>query len=328
VPFLRVIRDKRGYETTYLMHWYREGARQRSRILYIFRSPGGVRVGRDSLDPEVLRELEAHHPDIDFDWKTVIDNRQVVETSPDLRRPRKRRRGEDEHAPAAEVAPSPPPTGARPRQELPSPAVSASGPAAPRPPVPSAIEGSTPDEQIAFLALWYPTVRDRIPQRTSDPARREALLALAERLNPAAWTDADQIVAGLLQAADSLERLSRVFSRRRRRPKRSSPGSTALTAGHPVHSLLATVSAVDALEAIAVEEPGVNEVEPFGVSEVEPSGVSEVESPGVSEVESPGVSEIEPPARADGPAQDVHAPAAASGEHSRTAVTGTSPADE
>ena len=46
MPFLRVIRDKRGYETTYLMHLYREGHRQRSRILYVFRSPGGVRVGR------------------------------------------------------------------------------------------------------------------------------------------------------------------------------------------------------------------------------------------------------------------------------------------
>ena len=55
VPFLRVIRDKRGYETTYLMHWYREGNRQRSRILYVFRTPGGVRVGREALEPDVLR---------------------------------------------------------------------------------------------------------------------------------------------------------------------------------------------------------------------------------------------------------------------------------
>ena len=86
--------------------------------------------------------------------------------------------------------------------------------APPRPPIPSAIEGSTSDEQIAFLVLWYPIVRDRIPQRTSNPARREALLALAECLNAAAWTDADQIVAGLQQAAESLEHLSRVFSRR------------------------------------------------------------------------------------------------------------------
>jgi hypothetical protein len=88
--------------------------------------------------------------------------------------------------------------------------------------IPSAIQGATPDSQIAFLTHWYPVVRERIPQRTSDPARREALLALAERLNPATWTDADQIAAGLQRAAEALERLSRVFSRRRRRARRSS----------------------------------------------------------------------------------------------------------
>jgi len=40
------------------------------------------------------------------------------------------------------------------------------------------------------------------------------------------------------------------------------------------------------------------------------------------------VDAVEPQARADGPAQDVPAPAPASGEHGRTAGTGTSPADE
>jgi hypothetical protein len=85
--------------------------------------------------------------------------------------------------------------------------------------VPSTIEGATPDEQIAFLTEWYPPIRERVPRRTSDPVRQEALLALTERLNPSAWTDADQITAGLQQAAEALERLSRVFARRRRRDR-------------------------------------------------------------------------------------------------------------
>jgi hypothetical protein len=105
-----------------------------------------------------------------------------------------------------------------------------------RPPIPSALEGATPDEQIAFLEKWYPLVRDRIPQRTADPARRDALLALAERLNPAIWTDADQITAGLQQAGEALERLSRVFSKRRRRarkPSRNTPGHAAAPAPAP-----------------------------------------------------------------------------------------------
>jgi hypothetical protein len=100
--------------------------------------------------------------------------------------------------------------------------------------VPAAIEGATPDEQIGFLTKWYPLLRERIPQRTADPVRQETLLALAERLNPAAWTDADQITTGLQQAAEALERLSHVFARRRRRSrKRPAQGAAPSPAPDP-----------------------------------------------------------------------------------------------
>ena len=211
MPFLRVIRDKRGYETTYLMHWLRDGSRQRSRILYVFRTPGGVRVGRESLEPDVLREIESRHPEMNFDWKTLFANQQLVESSPEQRRPRKRKR-EEEPAATSAAAPAAVPAGEPESQVAPAP---------PRPSIPASLQGATPDEQIAFLNHWYPVVRERIPQRTSDPARLEALTALAERLNPAAWTDADQIAEGLVRAAEALERLSRVFSRRRRRRRTS-----------------------------------------------------------------------------------------------------------
>jgi len=212
VPFLRVIRDKRGYETTYLMHWYREGHRQRSRILYVFRTPGGVRVGREALEPEILRRIECEYPDIEFDWPVVVENQQVVESGPDPRRPRKRRRGEDEEETAPPPAPVPVKV-ARPEPVAPPAPV-------PRPSMPSVIEGATPAEQIAFLAHWYPLIRERIPQRTLDPARQQALLAVVERLNPAMWTDADQITTGLQQASEALERLATVFARKRRRARR------------------------------------------------------------------------------------------------------------
>src|SRR5882672_8052849 len=147
------------------MHWCREGNRQHSRILYVFRTPGGVRVGREALDADVLKQIEAHHPDIEFDWNAVFHNQQIVEASTEPRRPRKR--------PATEVTAEP--RLAQPQQP------------APRPAIPSKIEGSTPDEQIAFLVRWHAVIRERIPQRISDAARQEVLLALAERLNCAAW---------------------------------------------------------------------------------------------------------------------------------------------
>ena len=214
MPFLRVIRDKRGYETTYLMHWLREGQRQRTKILYVFRSPGGVRVGRQVLEPEMMRHLEMAHPDIAFDWSAVRENKQIIETSPEPRR-RPRRSGPGGDGEAAPRAPKPA-----------APAEAAPPAPPPRPAIPSAIEGATPDEQIAFLVTWYPQVKERIVQRASDPSRREALLALAERVNPTAWTDADQITTGLQQAAEALERLSHVFARRRRR-SRKRPGDPA-----------------------------------------------------------------------------------------------------
>ena len=202
MPFLRVIRDKRGYETTYLMHWYREGARQHSRILYVFRSPGGVRVGREPLEPEVQQQIEAQHPDICFDWKVVRENQQVVETAAEPRRRRPPRLDE------SEPPPPPPPRPAETPQ------------AAGRPSIPPRIQGDTPDAQIAFLAQIYVSLRERIAEQAADADRQETLRALTERLNPAAWTDADQITTGLQDAAEALERLSLVFAKRRRRGRK------------------------------------------------------------------------------------------------------------
>jgi hypothetical protein len=199
VPFLRVLRDKRGYETTYLVHWFRDGNRQRSRIIYVFRTPPGVRVGREVLDPDVVREIEQSHPGIEFDWRALLEHRQVIEHAGEPRRQRGKKKG----TPAAavpETVPSPPP---------------------PRVPVPEQIEGDTRDLQLAFLARWYPELRDRVPQRTQDPIRRQTLMALVERLNAAGWETDEQVAAGLQSAAEALQRLARVFSKRRRRAKRT-----------------------------------------------------------------------------------------------------------
>jgi len=213
-----MIRDKRGYETTYLIHLFCEGARQRSRILYVFRTPGGVHGGRVAFEQEARQNIELSHPAIAFDWKAIMADRQVVDDGPDHRRVRRPRRSEE-----ARPATAPP---SRPSS---SPALD---PTPPRPPIPSIIDGSTPDARMEFLARWYSIVRDRIPARTSDPTRRETLLVLAERLNPAAWTDADEIAAGLQGATEALERLSRVFSKRRRRSRRSTtrPAEAVATA--------------------------------------------------------------------------------------------------
>src|SRR6185503_9097422 len=193
------------------MHWFQDNGRQRSKILYAFRSPSGTRVGRDALDPGLMRQLELQNPGIAFDWRAVLAERQVIEPSAELRR-RRPKKGDEPKA-----APAPPPPVAAPKAEP------AAVPQPPRPMIPAAIEGLTPEDRVAFLRHWYPVVRERVDRRAADPDRHAALLSLAERMNPDGWTS-DEIEAKLQQAGEALERLSHVFARRRRRARRKPNG--------------------------------------------------------------------------------------------------------
>ncbi len=229
MPFLRVLRDKRGYETSYLMHWFRDGGRMRSRVIYAFRTPPGVRVGRNPLEPAVRRELEHLYPELEFDWRSLLDTQQVVDASPDARRPRGRRRGDDGPPPPRaprDTAPPPPPV-----EDVSEASDEDAAPAQapPRLQIPVALDPGTPAEQTAWLGEWYARIRDDVERRTQDPERRVALLALVEQLNPEPWAGAgdEAVTEGLGQAVDVLQRLSRVFGRRRRRSRRARPASSS-----------------------------------------------------------------------------------------------------
>jgi hypothetical protein len=73
LPFLRFTRDKRGYETTALVHASRQQGKARQRILYWFRTPPGVKVGRPALDEEAIRWIEEHNPEIQFNWQKILE---------------------------------------------------------------------------------------------------------------------------------------------------------------------------------------------------------------------------------------------------------------
>jgi len=93
VPFVRCTRDKRGYEHIYLMHASagRRGKPSKPRILYWFRTPPGVKVGREPFDESVRRTLEAQNPGVVFDWKKL----SVIPQAPvDVEYWREKRRAE------------------------------------------------------------------------------------------------------------------------------------------------------------------------------------------------------------------------------------------
>lgn len=215
MPFLRVLRDKRGHETTYLMHLFRDGARSRSRILYMFRSPSGSVVGAKVLDPETRATLARLYPDVPFDWRELTAHQQVVEIAEPFRPRRKKRPADD--------APESAPESAQPGEaEESAEDATAMRTAAARPsPLPPTIGGTTPDEQVAWLTEWCPKVRELIPQRCHDEVRRQALDALAVRLDPSGWEGEAAREAGLRDAAEAWARLSRVFTHRRRRRRKT-----------------------------------------------------------------------------------------------------------
>ena len=73
MPFLRFTRDKRGYETTSLVHSFRgRHGKNRQKVLYWFRTPPDVKVGRPALDPDAIRWIEENNPDLEFDWPKIL----------------------------------------------------------------------------------------------------------------------------------------------------------------------------------------------------------------------------------------------------------------
>src|SRR6185369_1992280 len=92
MAFLRFTRDKRGYEHFYLVQptTNRRG-KVRTRILYWFRTPPNVKVGRQPFDDALRRALEAQNPGVDFDWQKIVD---TPIPSADAEKWRERRRAE------------------------------------------------------------------------------------------------------------------------------------------------------------------------------------------------------------------------------------------
>jgi hypothetical protein len=92
MAFLRFNRDRRGYEHFYLVEptTNRRG-KVRQRVLYWFRSPPDVRVGRQPFDEGVRRALEAQNPGVTFDWRSILE---APIPSADADKWRERRRAE------------------------------------------------------------------------------------------------------------------------------------------------------------------------------------------------------------------------------------------
>lgn len=75
MPSLKFSRDRHGYESTFLLHGTRRPGAAGQALLYWFRTPPHVKVGRSAFDQDAIRLLEEQHPDIDFDWDRILATR-------------------------------------------------------------------------------------------------------------------------------------------------------------------------------------------------------------------------------------------------------------
>lgn len=251
MPRLRFTRDERGYEHTFLVHSTGRRGRERTSILYWFRSPPAVRVGRPALDSDAIRAIEKANPQIVFDWPVILETRPPEPEPAEgwrARRGRGRDRamrpdsGRQDAASAATVphisTPDPPETARLDRPVSATPPVPETDPSAlaDRDPVfePSAVHRALGSEGLARVRARYAEVIARISTQVSDGAVADELRLLAERLNPDAWVTDDDVLRGLEGFERVLEHVRQSLGRSRRRRGDSPPepaGTSASTAG-------------------------------------------------------------------------------------------------
>ena len=249
MPFLRFSRDRRGYESTYLCHTFRRGGTSQLRVLYWFRSPPDVKVGRLALDPGAIRAIEESNPDLKFDWSKILKV-----TPPPLppdhgrdgreERRARRRRGRDTDTASTPSALNAIPAGDQ--AETPESAVAVESerepdhldPATHRPepasgvwadldpngesdtqaegPPAHVVLGLTDEQGLARLRARHAEIQARIGDRVREPATLEQLLAQASLLDPDAWRSVDEARERLASLEENATAIRKVLGRRRR----------------------------------------------------------------------------------------------------------------
>ncbi len=215
MAFLRFSRDKRGYENFYLVETStnRRG-KTRARVLYWFRTPPGVKVGREPFDADVRRALEAQNPNVVFDWRKISE---TPIPSPDADKWRERRRLERAERSRRRDA----------SQQDPDAAVVDSAAAEVEEPdeIPDDLSSS---EEAAGATGFDPHIAAAEILEQELPADLAPPMRAAEHAAMVADATSDHATNATPQPADSLRRRRR--RRRRRGGHRQPPGTPAVVA--------------------------------------------------------------------------------------------------
>ena len=238
-------------------------------MLYWFRSPPAVRVGRPALDPEAIRAIEEANPAIAFDWPTILEARppdpEPVEKWR-ARRARSTRQREARESPPPEIAtPAVVPLAQREKEggsgagagegrestsassTMTGDADETNGDAASRQLELSAVHRALGSEGLVRVRARYAEVIARIASQVTDAAAADELRVLAERLNPDAWVTDGEVRQGL----ESFERVLETVRQRLGRPRRrrAPPGPDPPLPGAAANSVDDSFRAASAADA-------------------------------------------------------------------------------
>jgi len=227
VPFLRLTRDRRGTENTFLLHADRPG--DRPRLLYWYRTAPGIVLGRSPLDEEAIRSIEDQHPEIDFDWPAILalsevmtpeDEAPVRPRQPEGRRQRPRDQQRDAQPRRRQESPEPAPAQAAeemPEQDdladvsLDEGVLAAASVFEDEAPAPRHVHGLLEElvgrEIATRLRARYSELSARIHERHAAGPDRDRWMTRAEPLDPDSWLTPDAILEGVRRADGLFESL-------------------------------------------------------------------------------------------------------------------------
>ena len=255
MPFLRFSRDKRGYENTYVLHTYRRGGRSRPSLLYWFRTPPGVKVGRLPLDAAAIRAIEENNLDLSFDWTKMLKVRPAskpaqthgtsAQMASDRKRPPRgigRRSSSAGTAKAIETQPLTPEVEPRaddmiavetsveltPDVQTEANEDAGDGPGAEWQHPVVVLMG---DETLARLRARYAEIQVRINEKLEDAVTGDAMRSRAEALNPDRWKTVEEAVRGIETFESEVEAIKGLLGRRRPRTRKGGRGSQPVDAG-------------------------------------------------------------------------------------------------
>lgn len=217
MTYVRVTRDQRGYENTFLLHSPRPG--EPARVLYWYRSAPGVRVGRAALDEDAIRGIEEQHPEIEFDWPQLIEEASTatpeIERRPERRRRPVRSRDDEEDRGAADTPPAEPIAPEAPAEVMGADEAIQEEPAA-RPPAARVesvrnplLEQLVGREIAERLRARYAEIASRLEEQGQEDASRAALRSRAEALDPDRWMTMEAVLHGVEHADRLWEELRR-----------------------------------------------------------------------------------------------------------------------